>query len=58
MNCLIKNFGSENINELVEAFKNTETKEEYNKLFNRISDRAIIFKKLVETVSNLVEKKN
>ena len=39
---LNKNFGFENIDELVEAFNNTETKEEYNKLFNRISDRAII----------------
>ena len=39
---LNKKFGFENINELVEAFNNTETKEEYNKLFNRISDRAII----------------
>ena len=52
-----KNFGFENIDELVEAFNNTETKEEYNKLFNGIGDRAIIFKKLVKTVSNSVEKK-
>ena len=54
---LNKDFGFKNIDELVEAFNNTETKEEYNKLFNRISDRAIISKKLVKTVSNSVEKK-
>ena len=54
---LNKNFGFKNIDELVEAFNNTETKEEYNKFFNRISDPAIIFKKLVKTVSNPVEKK-
>ena len=54
---LNKNFGFENIDKLVEAFNNTETKEEYNKFFNRISDRAVILKKLVKTVSNPVEKK-
>ena len=53
---LNKNFGFEDIDELVEALNITETKEEYNKLFNRISDRAIISKKLVKTVSNLVER--
>ena len=36
-------FKFEDIDELVEAFNNTETKEEHNKLFNRISNRAIIF---------------
>ena len=41
----------------MEAFNNRETKEEYNKLFNRISDRAIILKKPVKTVSNPVEEK-
>ena len=53
---LHKKFGFENIDELVEAFNNTETKEEYNKLFNCISNWAIIFKKLTKTVSNPVEK--
>ena len=53
---LNKNFGFEDIDELVEALNNTETKEEYNKLFNRISDRAIISEKLIKTVSNLVER--
>ena len=48
---LNNNFGFENID-------NTETKEEYNKFFNRISNRAIIFKKLVKPLSNSVEKKN
>ena len=54
---LNKHFKFENIDELLEAFNNTETKEEYNKLFDRISNQAIIFKKLVKTVSNPVEKK-
>ena len=54
---LNKKFGFESIDGLVEAFNNTETKEDYNKLLNRISGRAIIFKNLVQTVSNPVEKK-
>ena len=54
---LNKDFKFEDIDKLAEAFINTETKEEYNKLFNRISNRAIIFKKLVKTVSNPAEKK-
>ena len=54
---LNRNFTFESIDELVEAFNNTETKEECNNLFNRISDRAIILNKLVKTVSNHVEKK-
>ena len=41
----------------MEVFNNTETKEEYNKLFSHISDREIILKILVKTVSNPVEKK-
>ena len=40
---LNKNFKFEDINELLEAFNNTENKEKYNKLFNRISNQAIIF---------------
>ena len=54
---LNKHFKFENIDELLEAFNNTDTKEEYNKLFDRISNQAIILKKLVKTVSNPVEKK-
>ena len=46
-----------NKNFKLEALNNTETKEEYNKLLNRISDRATIFKKLMKAVSNPVEKK-
>ena len=41
----------------MEVLNNAEAKEEYNKLFNRISNRTTIFKKLVKTVSNSVEKK-
>ena len=54
---LNKYFKFENIDELLEAFNNTETKEEHNKLFDGISKQAIIFKKLVKIVSNPVEKK-
>ena len=54
---LNENFAFEDIDKLVEAFNNTETKEEYNNLLNRISNRASILKKLVKTVSNPVEKK-
>ena len=52
-----KHFKFEDIDKLEETFNNTETKEEYNIFFNRISNWAIIFKKLVKTVSNFVEKK-
>ena len=38
-----KHFKFEYIDELEEAFNNTETKEEYNIFFNRISNWAIIF---------------
>ena len=54
---LNKHFKFEDSNELVEAFNNTETKKEYKELFNRISNRAIIFKKFVKTIYNPVEKK-
>ena len=54
---LNENFGLEDIDKLVEAFNNTEAKEEYNNLLNRISNRTSILKKLVKTVSNPVEKK-
>ena len=56
---LNENFKFENIDELVKALNNTETEEEYSKVFNRISNRATIFKKLMKTVSDSVgEKKN
>ena len=54
---LNKNFKFQDIDELLEALNNTEAKEEYNKLLNRISNRATILKKLMKTVSNPVEKK-
>ena len=54
---LNENFKFENIDELVKALNNTETEEEYSEVFNRISNRATIFKKLVKTVSDPVEKK-
>ena len=54
---LNKHFNFENIDDLVGAFNNTETKEEYNTLFDRINNREIILEKLVKTISNPVEKK-
>ena len=48
---LNKHFSFENVDELA------ETKGEHNKLFNGIKNRAVIFKKMVKTVSNPVEKK-
>ena len=39
---LNKHFSFENVDQLVEAFNNTETKEEHNKLLNGIKNRAII----------------
>ena len=54
---LNENFKLENIDELVKTLNNTETEEEYSKVFNRISNRATIFKKLTKTVSDPVEKK-
>ena len=54
---LNKHLKFEDIDELGEAFHNIETKEEYDKLVNHTRNRAIIWKKLVKTVSNPVEKK-
>ena len=54
---LNKHLDFENIDDLVGAFNNTETKEEYNTSFDRIINRAIILEKLVKTVSNPVEQK-
>ena len=54
---LNKHFNFENIDDLVGAFNNTETKEEYNTLFDRINNREIILEKLVKTIFNPVEKK-
>ena len=54
---LDEHFNFANINKLAEALNNAETKEEYNKFFNRFNNWTIIFKKLVKTVPNFVEKK-
>ena len=54
---LDEHFNFANINKLAEALNNAETKEEYNKFFNRINNWTIIFKKLVKTVPNFAEKK-
>ena len=53
---LDENFGLKSSDELTEAFNNTKTKEEYIKMFNRISNRDDILNKLVKTVSNSVKK--
>ena len=54
---LDEHFNFANINKLAEALNNAETKEEYNKFFNSFNNWTIIFKKLVKTVPNFVEKK-
>ena len=39
------------------AFKNTKTDEELDELFGKIVNRLNIFKKLINTVSDITEKK-
>ena len=39
------------------AFKNTKTNKELDELFDEIVNRLKIFKKLIDTVSNITEKK-
>ena len=54
---LNKNFGDKNIDKLKDDLENAVAEKEYDKLFNNINDRVSILKKLVEAVSNNVEKK-
>ena len=54
---LYRYFKYKNIDELVTAFKNTKTDKELDELFDKIVNRLKIFKKLIDTVSNITEKK-
>ena len=50
-------FKYKNIDKLVVAFNNTKTDEKLYKLFDKIVNRLKIFKKLINIVSNITEKK-
>ena len=54
---LYRYFKYKNIDELVAAFKNTKTDNELDELFDKIVNRLKIFKKLIDTMSNITEKK-
>ena len=54
---LYRYFKYKNIDELVAAFKNTKTDKELDELFDKIVNRLKIFKKLIDTMSNITEKK-
>ena len=54
---LYRYFKYKNIDELVTAFKNTKTDKELDELFDKIVNRLKIFKKLIDTVPNITEKK-
>ena len=53
---LDRDFGYKNIDELVHAFNNTKNDEESNELYDRIVKKLTFLKKLVNTVSNIIEK--
>ena len=54
---LNRDFGYKHIDELVLAFNNTKTDEELDKLFNKIDNKLNLLKKLINTVSDITEKK-
>ena len=54
---LYRYFKYQNIDKLMVVFKNTKTDEELDELFNNIVNRLNIFKKLINTVSDITEKK-
>ena len=54
---LYRYFKYKNIDKLVVAFNNTKTDEKLYKLFDKIVNRLKIFKKLINIVSNITEKK-
>ena len=53
---LDRDFGYNNIDDLVNAFNNTKNDEECNELYDRIVKKLALLKKLVNTVSNIAEK--
>ena len=54
---LDRDFGYKNIDELVDAFDNTKTDEELDELFDKITNKWTVLKKLINAVSNITEKK-
>ena len=50
-------FKYKNIDELMVAFKNTKTDDELDELFDKIVNKLNIFKKLINTVPDITEKK-
>ena len=54
---LERDFQYKNIDELMNAFDNTETDEELDELFDKIDNKLTTLKKLVRIVSNTTEKK-
>ena len=54
---LDRDFGYKNIDGLVDAFNNTKTNKQQNRLFDKISNELTTLKKLVNIVSNTTEKR-
>ena len=54
---LDRDFGYTNIDELVAAFNNIKTDEEFDELFDKIDNKLSILKNLVKIVSNKTERK-
>ena len=54
---LNRDFAYKNIDELVLAFNNTKTDDELKELFNKIYNKFNVLKKLINTVSDITEKK-
>ena len=54
---LDRDFEYKNIDELVVAFNDTKTDEEHDELFDKIVNKLTLLKKLINTVSDITEKK-
>ena len=54
---LDRDFQYKNIDELMNAFDNTETDEELDELLDKIDNKLTTLKKLIRIVSNTTEKK-
>ena len=54
---LDRDFGYQNIDELIAAFNNIKTDEEFDELFEKTDNKFSALKKLVKIVSNKIEKK-
>ena len=54
---LNRDFGYKNIGELALVFNNAKTDEELDKLFDKIVNKLNLLKKLINTVSNITEKR-